>query len=132
MARTAAETSNTLIEIYEESFANDNFNYFRIDWPELRAIAGVAKLTHEYLHEVNQALNETSYTLIPLDNFLVVAMESDFSLVRSVPPRIVEQYLPGEDDDYEYEDIELDDDEDIDLENTDKFENSTENEEEGK
>lgn len=111
MARTAQETANTLISIYDESFANDSYNQFRIDWPELRSIAGVSKLTEEYLGEINQTLNEGSYVLIPLDNFLVVALEQDFSHVRSVTPRIVEQYLPGDDDDDE---LEFDDDDDDD------------------
>lgn len=119
MARTAAETANTLISIYDENFANDSYNQFRINWPELRSIAGVAKLTDEYLHDINQALNEGSYVLIPLDNFLVVALEQDFSHVRPVSPRIVEQYLPGDNDDDE---LEFDDDDDDDLDDSDEFE----------
>ena len=111
MERTAEETASILISIYDESFANESYNHFRIGWPELRSIAGVARLTDEYLWEINQTLNESSYFLIPFDNFLLVALESDVSHVRAVPPRIVEDYLPGDEDD---DDFELDEDDDDD------------------
>jgi len=100
----ARKTASTLIDIYDENFAKVSCKRFRINWPELRSIAGIPKLTDEYLHEIQLALRKSGYTLIPLDNFLVVALESCFSTVRAVPPRIVEQYLP---------DVEVDDEDDI-------------------
>jgi len=101
MARTATQTARTLISMYEERFANESYNQFRITWPELRAITGAAKLTDAYLHEVNQALNKSDFALISFANFLVVTLEWDLTHIRTVPPRIFEQYLPGPDDDDE-------------------------------
>ena len=97
--RTAEETASILISLYDESFAGDNFSPFRINWPELRSLAGIARLTDEYLWELDQELKESGYFLFPLDNYVLVALESDFSHIRAVPPRIVEQYLPGDEDD---------------------------------
>ncbi len=98
----AQKTAKTLIDIYDEYFAKVSCRRFRINWPELRSIAGIPKLTDEYLHEIQLALRKSGYTLIPLDNFLVVALESCFSTVRAVPPRIVERYLPdAEVDDFD-------------------------------
>lgn len=111
MARTATKTANILSGLYDESFASDSYEAFRISWSNLRGIVGVTKLTPGYLRRINQALIKTGYTLIPLDNFLVVAQESDLSNFRIVPPRIVEQYLYEEDDD-----LELDDEDEDDLE----------------
>lgn len=93
MEHTATETARTLISIYNENFANEDYNHFRISWQELRSIAAVSKLSEQYLCEVNQELNKSQYTLIPLDNFLVVAQEFDFSHIRFVPPRLVEQFV---------------------------------------
>ena len=76
MARTAKETAGTLIRIYEDRFANESYNQFRVTWPELRAIAGVTKLNNDYLCEVNQAFNKSNHALISLANFLVVALVS--------------------------------------------------------
>ncbi len=112
--RTAEETASILISLYDESFAGDNFSPFRINWPELRSLAGIARLTDEYLWELDQELKESGYFLFPLDNYVLVALESDFSHIRAVPPRIVEQYLPGdEDDDDDFELLGLDDEDDF-------------------
>lgn len=99
MARTAQETASTLIKIYNKSFANVSYKRFRIGWSELCSIAGIPNITDEYMHEIQLTLRKSGHTLIQLDNFLVVALESYFSPVRAVPPRIVEQYLPGVEDD---------------------------------
>jgi hypothetical protein len=111
MARTAEETASILIGLYDESFAGDSFKPFRISWPELRSLAGVAKLADEYLWEIDLELKESGYFLFPLDNFVLMAQESDLSYVRAVPPRIVEQYLPDDDDDLDL--LGLDDEDDL-------------------
>ncbi len=115
MARSADETARTLMEVYEEVFGNESYSFFRINWPELRSLAGVNKLTEEYLREVNGELNGSGYVLVPMDNFLLVASEDDFGAVRAVPPRTVENFLPGDEDDDESEDSDdFGDDEDDD------------------
>jgi hypothetical protein len=60
----------------------------------------------------NRELNESGYHLVPMDNFLLVADESDFGEVRSIPPRIVEGYLPGDENDDDDDSIDFGDDED--------------------
>lgn len=105
MARSVIETAIMLKSIYNKNFANESFC---IKWPELRGIAGISQLTQEYLQGVNNTLNESGHALLQLDNFLLVAHASDFPHVRHVPPRLVEQYLHGDDelDDDEYEESE--------------------------
>lgn len=98
MVRTAKETANALIGIYGANLSSEDYNHFRISWSELRSIANVSKLLEQYLREVNQELNKFKYTLVPLDNCLVVAQECDFSHIRFVPPRLVEQFIPGDKD----------------------------------
>lgn len=113
MARTAVETANTLSLMYDESFDGEEMEMFQIGWPELRALAGIPKLTADYLAEINMSLAESKYALIPFDDYLVVAMQSDFSRARKIPPRILEQNLPNADD------FEIDDDGDIELDDED-------------
>lgn len=98
MARTAAETARTLSDLHDETFANDSFEMYRIAWPELRALAGVSKLTTEYLAAVNNALNETGVYLLPFDSFLAVVHETDLAHIRAVPSRLIEQALPDAED----------------------------------
>ena len=93
MARSAANTAHILSSFYDETFAHDSCEAFRITWSDLRGIAGVTKLTAGYLRRINQELNESGYTLIPFDNYLAIAQENDLAHIRLVPPRIVEQYL---------------------------------------
>lgn len=107
MTRTADETAGILIGLYDESFAGESGRPFRIGWPELRSVAGVERLSDDYLWGVDECLKEEGYFLFPLDTFLVVAMESDLSPVRAVPPRIIEKCLPGEDDEFDEDDLEL-------------------------
>lgn len=122
MARTVRQTAFILSELYEETFSSESYEKFRITWTDLRGIAGVARLTSRYLGKVNQSLSETGYTLIPLDNFLVVAKENDLSDIRLVPPRIVEEYLYEEEDDPEVnydEDDEVENPEDCEIDGDD-------------
>ena len=100
--------------MYDESFANDSYEQYRIAWADLRGIAGVERLTAGYLRRINRLLNKSGYLLISLDNFLVVSQESDMEAIRLLPPRVAEQYLYEEEDD----DPELvDEDEDPEVEN---------------
>lgn len=108
MARTAQETAKVLSDIYDESFANDSFEQFQIGWPELRSIAGVPKLTTVYLNQVNSHLCNLEMLLVVCDSFLLVARQQDLSHARTVPDRLVEQYLPDSEDG---DDLELDEDE---------------------
>ncbi len=98
MARTAVETANTLSDLYDETFANESFEMYRIAWSDLRALSGVRKLTTDYLGAVTNALNETGVYLIPFNNFLAVLREEDMMHIRSVPPRLTEQALPDAED----------------------------------
>lgn len=111
MARTAQETAKVLSDIYDESFANDSFEQFQIGWPELRSIAGVPKLTSSYLNQVNNHLRDLEMLLVVCDSFLLVARQQDLSHARTVPARLVEQYLPDseDDDDLELHEDDLDD-----------------------
>jgi hypothetical protein len=111
MARTAQETAQVLSDIYDESFANDSFEQFQIGWPELRSIAGVPKLTSSYLNQLNKHLRDLEILLVECDSFLLVARQQDLSQARTVPARLVEQYLPDfeDDDDFEVDEDELDD-----------------------
>ena len=111
MARTAQETAQVLSDIYDESFANDSFEQFQIGWPELRSIAGVPKLTSSYLNQLNKHLLDLEMLLVVCDSFLLVARQQDLSHARTVPARLVEQYLPDfeDDDDFEVDEDDLDD-----------------------
>lgn len=115
MARTAAETAHVLSKIFDVSFARDTYEKFRISWPQLRSLAGVSRLTPIYIRAVNHVLNDSEYSLVPFDNFLIVARESDFAEFRAVPDRVVESYLPDEEQDDD-DDLEFDDDYDDDVE----------------
>ncbi|WP_277058317.1 hypothetical protein [Trichlorobacter lovleyi] len=114
MARTAQETAQVLSDIYDESFGNDSFEQFQIGWPELRSIAGAPKLTSAYLNQLNNHLRDLEMLLVECDSFLLVARQQDLSHARSVPARLVEQYLPDaeDDEDLEIDENDLDDSED--------------------
>jgi hypothetical protein len=118
MARTARQTAGILTELYDERFANDSFEQYRITWADLRGIAGVEKLCSGYLRSINRKLNRSGYLLISLDNFLLVTQERDLESIRLVPPRIVEQYRYEEEDDPELDEV----DEESGVENPDDCE----------
>ena len=112
MAYTEFKTARILSELYQVTFGNNSYEPYRITWADLRGIAGVSKLTDQYLRETDLALNEFGYTLIKFDNFLMVTQESDMTAIRLVPPRIVEEYLYEEEEDEGLEECESDDDDD--------------------
>jgi hypothetical protein len=125
MTHSAEETATILISLYEESYAGENASPFRINWPELRSLAGIARLSDEFLWDLDLELKEFGYFLCPLDNFVLVALESDFSHIRAVPPRIIEQYLPDDEDDFDLLGFDDDDDDDDDDEFVDDQELAT-------
>jgi len=107
MARTAAATASALTELYQETFKNDSYEPFSITWPQLRAVAGVTRLSDCYLEQINSALNESDYLLVPMSDLLLVAQEQDLSRFRAVPDRLVETFVyDGDDDDDDDEDDE--------------------------
>lgn len=110
MARSATETAQILTGLYDERFGGDECMPYRISWAELREIAGVKRLSSNFLQEINETLHEDEYLLAVGSNSLVVARESDYLANRTLSQRLVEQhrYVICE----EPEDIELDDDDD--------------------
>lgn len=107
MARTAAKTANILSQMYDESFAGEEMEMFRIGWAELRSLAGIPKLTDDFLAGINSSLALAGYVLIPFDDFLLVAGQSDFSHTRKMPPRFLEQNLPDVEEDVDLDDEEI-------------------------
>jgi len=108
MARTATETARILSDLYDENFAKDTYEPFRITWPQLRSLGAVPKLDNAYLKDINTTLSESGHSLIPFDDFFLVAREQDLAHYRIVPDRFLEQYLPNEST--AGDDEELDDD----------------------
>ncbi|MDO3377112.1 hypothetical protein [Geoalkalibacter halelectricus] len=113
MARVATETAEILAALFNENFRGGESERYRIGWAELRSIAGVKRLTCDYLNQINETLQETGYLLVTCDNYFVVAGENDFSDDRRVPQRLVEKYLYDEDEDSEdIDDFEAEDEDD--------------------
>lgn len=96
MARTAAETASILSNLYDENFAKDSYEPFRITWPQLRSLGAVPRLDEAYLKDLNMTLSESGHFLLPFDNFFLVTTEQDLAHYRMVPDRFLEQYLPDE------------------------------------
>jgi hypothetical protein len=96
MAHTAAETATILSDLYDEDFAKDSYEPFRITWPQLRSLAAVPRLDDLFLKDINTTLSESGHSLIPLDDFFLVVREQDLAHYRTVPDRVLEQYLPDE------------------------------------
>jgi len=110
MARSAAETANILSNLFDENFNHDDAEPFRITWPQLRSLSGVSRLSDSYIKDINTALSESrGDILLPLNNFLLVTRERDLEHFRSVPDKLLEQYLPddtGKAEDSDDDDIE--------------------------
>lgn len=94
MVRTTTETATILSDLYDENFANDSYEPFRITWPQLRSLAAVSRLDDSCLKDINTTLSETGHWLIPFDDFFLVVREHDLAHFRMVPDRVLEQYLP--------------------------------------
>jgi hypothetical protein len=108
MAATARRVANILKAIHGESFGGDQCAKFSITWAELRELAGGQPLTGELLDQIDTALREEDYVLVPLENSLVVAEEHEIDDGREVPGRVVDRFLrwEGEEDGIEEEEIE--------------------------
>lgn len=99
MARNAEETATILSELFSKNFDQDYSEPYRITWPQLRSLAGVPRLTDTFLKEINTSLSENrGDLLLPLNNFLLVTRERDLEHFRSIPDRLLEQHLPGAED----------------------------------
>ena len=108
-SRTAEQTGLILYNLSKLNFGPDfEESPFRLTWPQLRAIASVPRLTFSYLKDVNLVLLRFELTLIPMNNSLLIADESQLNHYRLMPDRILEDYLPeGFDPDGEIEDDEI-------------------------
>ena len=75
-------------------------------------MAGVNKVSGEYIHNINEALAEYDYALVPFNDFIVFTSEADCRHHRKLPGRLLEKYLPEEvaEEPAGDDDIELDDD----------------------
>lgn len=93
MARTTAETASILKEIYDEEFNSEESEPYRLDWDQLRGIAGVERLTEDIIANVGKQMLDSGYVLVPFDNFLMVGMESNYRRTRKLPARLSESYL---------------------------------------
>jgi hypothetical protein len=110
MARTAAETASILRDLYDEEFNGDESEPYKIGWDQLRAIAGVERLTDDIIAEIGKQMLDSGYVLVPFNNFMLVGMEANYRHIRKVPARLVESYLATSDELVEDEgDQELDD-----------------------
>ncbi|NTW88871.1 MAG: hypothetical protein HGB26_07060 [Desulfobulbaceae bacterium] len=109
MVRKAEHVADILKELYDQSFGNEECEQYRLGWADLRALAGVAKLTEAFIAKIGAALAESGHALIPLGDFLLVGYERDFAGARRLPARLLEQYLPEEDT----ADADTDDDEEF-------------------
>jgi hypothetical protein len=114
MKRTANQVAHMLTGIYGETFSNDQFEPYRLGWSELRALAGGVKLESGFIGDINEALEESNYALVPFESFLVVISESDFKTARKLTGRVLERSLPDEEEgvvEDDADDEEVEDDE---------------------
>lgn len=108
MARTAEETAEILKDLYNESFGDDYRAPFRLNWDQLRGIAGTGKLEIGYIRKVNEALLAEGYALLTFNYSFIVAHDGDFPETRDLPARLAERHR----DDEDQVDLPEDDDED--------------------
>ena len=113
MKRTAQEIANILADIYDERFGNDECEQYRLTWADLRLLAGGRKLKTEFIAEINETLEESNQVLVPFDTFLALLSETDSSCLRKLNGRLLERYLPDE------EESEVKDDDEKEVEDDD-------------
>jgi hypothetical protein len=89
--------------MYGDQFKNDSSELYQISWPQLRLISGQPKLDCDFIAALNMTLTKDSFTLIPFDDYFVVAHESDFKHDRQVPDRIIEKHLEDSSDEADFE-----------------------------
>lgn len=117
MVRTAKQTAEALTTIYNEEFRHESMEGFVVTWPDFRALAGGRRIDKTFLADINRVLASDNYVVAPFERFLAIVSESDLSGLRKARGRIIEQYMPEEDEDIEIgdlDDIDCDDDIDID------------------
>ena len=93
MKRTARQMAGLLKELYGECFGDDENEPYRLAWSDLRMLAGVSKITDEFIASINEVLAESDFALIPFNDFLIVASEADFRRRRNLPGRMLEKHL---------------------------------------
>jgi hypothetical protein len=111
MARTAEETASILIKIYDSEFSNAEEGQYRMLWQEMRALTGTSKLSDQLLKSINQHLLRQEYVLVPCDDFIAIYSQTDVSCCRSINSRVLERYMPDEDDMVDENDVFFDEDE---------------------
>jgi len=95
MKHTAFDTANSLIAIYHEVTDGDSYTVCRLKWPDLSSIAGVSKLTGNYLYDLVHYLNSFDFTLIQFDDSVIIEKELPRYWTREfVPEEVVLKYLP--------------------------------------
>ena len=109
MVHSATATALNLSKLYEETFAGNFEEPFRITWPELRMMAGLSKLTDSFIDEISLDLSGHDLFLLPFNNFFLVARERDIRKYRRVPGRLLEQFMYDADEAREIEDCEVND-----------------------
>lgn len=112
MTRTAREVAKKLQEIYLKDFGDDENQKYQLSWVDLRGIAGVGKLEEDFVTEISEKMAENNFALLQLDEFLLVGTQLDFAFERKLPARLLERYLPGEDETDDEDDLEDGEDED--------------------
>lgn len=114
MVRTAVQTAQTLIQLYDDTCCGE---LFRIGWAQLRSLAGISKLGDDYLRRMGEEVAEAGYVLVPMDHYLIMADSECFDAATEAVPRVLERYLPEEklsaemEEDEEDEEVEYDEDE---------------------
>jgi len=111
MARSPMRIAQILSALYELEFGGSEDERYRIEWAQLRGIAGVNRLNKKFLSKIATWLNENGNQLIICDDFLIICCELDFDQDRRLPPRLVEEYIYDQDD--MSEDDAFEDDEDL-------------------
>lgn len=104
MTRTAREVAKKLREIYSKDFGDDESQKYQLSWADLRGIAGVGKLEEAFIAEISEKMAEKNFALLQLDEFLLVGTQLDFAFERKLPARLLERYLPGDDETDDEED----------------------------
>lgn len=111
MAWNAQEMAEILENLYNREFGGDYVAAYRLTWEQLRSIAGIDRLTDEYLAELGEALLDKDFALLTFNNIFIVAKEEEFSMTRALPARLAERNLFVEED--EDDDVEIEDDHEL-------------------
>lgn len=95
MKRSPDETARALIRLQYEVSGGERYCVCRLTWPDLRMLAGVAKLNASYLSDLVHTLNSFGYTLTQLSDSVVIDQEHHYYWQREfVSADIISKYLP--------------------------------------